>query len=452
MPALLVVAAVGLVTSPGPAAGADGTTDVTDGTGTFTLSVPASWTDVLPQPLEQADGSLTPGLTVAPDVGGYLDSTGEGADLLVVSGPSTPDIYTQEYLDAFVLAPDCVIASPATASSSPAQPRTIVGTWGCGGLTLTISWGATADDAYVVAASALTTDPAVGAAVVGSLQYRGSGGGPPTTLATETEGLTVSDPGDPATAVVLRRPRTVGARSNVVTETATSGSEVYVPDAGETESTQFNSTFRSSGTYEVTAEQPDGAYAVRFTPDTITGDYTSSDPATSFTGGFAPLVGFPMETWYGADGLPIGFIEAEGSTPTDEQSDWIRLIPLDGFSLPVTPVGVGATWTADVDIFVEPWFLARVPATYHLDAIEGDRFSVSMSLTVDAATLPGDEFTDSMSGTYSRTVWLAGSVSQPGIEMVLEETATLHGEFWYGSSDVTWNSRRTFNETLVPAG
>lgn len=437
------------VASLASTAGADGTTDVTDLTGTFTLSVPSAWTDVFSEPLAYDDGSLLPALSAAPDLTPYLKNRGDGVSLTVIR-PSNLDIYTQEYMDAFIIDPTCVIATPGAESSTPAMPRALVGTWTCGGgFTLTMAWGASADGAYDVNVSALTLDPAVGAAVVTSIRHNGAGGGPATTVPIETEGLTVTDSGDPATAVVLRRPRVVGARSNVVIESTSSGSEYYVPDPGPIEDTQFSSTFRATGVYEVTAEDPDGAYSVLFTPDAITAESTSSDPATSATTDFSSIVGFPMSTWYGSDGLSFGFGPPEGVTATDEQVDRMFAIPVDGYSLPLEPVGVGATWTANVELFAHPWFFATVPATYRLDAIDGDRFSVSMSVTADASGLPGSPFSESQSGTFSRTMWLAGSLTQPGIELVIEETATLHGQFWYGTSDITWTSRRTFTETAA---
>lgn len=455
-PQLLLASLAVATTSVGVGlvAGADDTVDVTDTTRSFTLSVPAGWTDVLPDPIEYDDGSLLPTLTVGPDVGSYLDGAAEGADVLVVPGPSSPDVYTQEYLDALVLKPGCVMTTPAAESSTPAMPRALIGTWQCDAFVLTIAWGATADDAYLVGVSAVTADAATGSAIVTSLRYAGSQGAPPTTLPVESDGLTITDDGDPATAVVLRRPRTVGARSTVATETVNSSAETltYV-DTGTVQSIEFSSTFRSAGAYEVIAEEPDGAYQVRFVPSTITGDFTTNDPAQeSFTGGFAPLVGFAMESWYGSDGLPIGFIAPDGVAPTPEQEQWTSLVPVDGFSLPVAPVGVGATWTADVTLNGVPWFFAEVPATYRLDSIDGDRFSVSMALTVDVATLPPDAFTETMSGTFTRNMWIAGSLSQPGVELVIEESASMHGEFVYGAaSDATWTSRRTFTEVPEPA-
>jgi hypothetical protein len=68
----------------GPAA--PGTVTVTDDTGTFSVTVPAGWSDALTDAVPSEAGELIPNLTVGPDLAAYHDGTGDGLLLLVFPG------------------------------------------------------------------------------------------------------------------------------------------------------------------------------------------------------------------------------------------------------------------------------------------------------------------------------------------------------------------------------
>jgi hypothetical protein len=423
---------------------------VTEDTGLFAVDLPPEWTDVNTMPSEYADGSLSPLLYASIDIGAYLEGAAEGMSMLTLVGPLDPGPLDPGFADA-LKSDDCTAAAAPVEEPLPALPRAVVGTFTCGDYGVFIAFGETADAAWAVGIVVrVIGDPARGRAIAGTLRYLatdGAGSVPATTLPVETEGLTMISAGDPATAVELRRRRPIGELSTLTIDSATQASETVTFDTGTTDEFGFTSRFQASGAVEVRQSNRDGSFEVVFTPATVTAEHQSVDPAEAVDiAGAQSLVGFPMSIYYGADGAPIGPIAADTTTGTDVQVDWMQAIPVDGYSLPVTPVGVGAEWTANVEIGLA-WVAATVPATYRLESVDGDRFVVTMSLTVDLGTIPPDALTSEMLGTFTRNVRIDGSLSSPLTTLTVEETADFSGVFTYGAaSHYRWSSTRTYNE------
>lgn len=422
----------------------------TDDTGQISIGVPSEWGDALTTAIPRPDGTLGPSLMIAPSIDTYLaELGGPGLMLLTTPSPDPAASLDPAWLEA-VVTPGCTVATPSAQASFPALPSAIVGTWTCGTSVETTAYGVTSDGVYGIAVAIRTgaDDVAAATSMLESLVYAGSDGAPATTAPVETTDLAITDPGDPATAAVLRGERVVGARSTVTREnTITSTAVDTIVDTGTVTTTDETTVFRSTGTNEVLTEEPDGSYTVVFTPTAISGDRQTTKPDESFTGGFAPLVGFPIEVTYGSNGSWVASLAAAGTVPTEEQDSWIQSLPFDGVSLPATPVGVGATWTAPGTVGVG-WLFGSFPAMYRLEAIDGDRFTVSMSLTVDLAAIEPDAFTTSMSGTFTRTATIVGSVSTPSpLSITLDESADIAGSFTYGmDSTLRWTSHRSYVE------
>ena len=415
------------------------TTVVGDDTGTFTLALPASWSEVLSDPAVDETGALYPRILAAPP-GGQADFGAPG--VILSSWPGAPAATPDPANLPRNVPEGCTEATPVGPAPLATLPNAIAGTWSCGDVTFMALQGNTADGNYLVALSLRVPTGDDPAAILASLTYAG-GGGPAALPPVETAGLTIEDAGDPALTVRLRVERIVDQASTLTHDVARVVTGGAANANLETELAQDRTdTIHLVGSTRTTDASLDGAYTVVVTPTELTN--TSETPDGTSRDEFASLVGVPIQRWFGPDGLHFGSDVADEATATDDQRALINGLPVDSISLPATPVGVGATWSAPATFTIGP-VTATAPAQYRLDALDGDRFTVTATMDVDLATIERDIYTESNTGRFTRTMTITGSVSNAAdltitraesaqLVNVERETGTVY------DLEMTWNS------------
>lgn len=388
-------------------AAADETVTVTDDTGTFSLALPAAWSEIWSDPQVDDDGTPFPRLHAAP-AGGMADFEAPG--IVLSSWYVTPTIAPDPANIGRGLPAGCTAVTPVGAAPLPPLPNAIAGTWTCGEVTLTSLQGNTVDGNYLVAITLRVAagDDAARTAILGSLTYAG-GAGPAALPPVETAGLVIEYAGDPSRTVRLRVERRVDEMATSTHDVSTAITGIATNDGLDAElSLDESGTVHVAGQSRTTAASLDGAHTVVVTPAELTDSSETRDGSTSDR--FAPLVGVPIERSFGPDGLVAGSVLLDDTVATDEQRALVGQLPVEAISLPATPVGVGATWTAPATFTVSP-VAATAPARYRLDTLDGDRFTVSVTMDVDLATVEPDAFTVSNRGRFTRTMTIEGSLS-----------------------------------------
>lgn len=253
--------------------------------------------------------------------------------------------------------------------------------------------------------------------------------------------VTVTDPGDPATAIDLSPVAVVGAKTNetanfFLTATASDGSRRV--DVSETATVTF--------TTEVVAAQPDGA----FTQNYAVAAATSSNPiGESYTSVqyFAPLQGLLLTTSYDAAWNPTPFAAAPGVAPSEEQAQALELLAAaEGPTSVIVPdaaVGVGATWTLTTGtgtsmVTVQNWRLSSIAGgMYTIDYDLTFTYDRDQHETEPTTVVSG---TRTGTGTYSGRVGHAVGDVWHKIEYVDD---LVYDEAGYTADyDVTWSYER----------
>ena len=379
---------------------------VADDTGTFSMTLPAAWSEVWTDPSTDEAGALYPRILAAP-AGGQADFEAPG--VVLNSWPGSPAVTPDPANLGRGVPEGCTEVTPVGPAPLTTLPNAIAGTWACGDVTFTSLQGNTADGTYLVALSLRVPTGDTPVTILESLTYAG-GTGPAALPPVETVGLTIENPGDPSRTVRLRVERSVDQVSTLthdVTRVVTGAAS----NAGlDTELSQDRSdTIHLVGSTRITEATPDGAYSVVVTPTELTSTGQTADGTT--TDEFAPLIGLPIVRWFGPDGQYISSDAVDETTVTDEQRAVLYGLPVDSISLPATAVGVGATWSAPATFTIGP-VTATAPAQYRLDALDGDRFTVSVTMDVDLATVERDIYTESNTGRFTRSVVITGSLTQ----------------------------------------
>lgn len=230
--------------------------------------------------------------------------------------------------------------------------------------------------------------------------------------------VAVTSAGDPAGAVLLRAPFTVGASGETTSAIWDRGTETYRLD-GQSSSSEWNIDFKRTGTDEVLAVRPDGGATVRWTQREASNVTSFSNPDHDRGESFdpSPLNGTSMLVEYGPGRASTAVYQDAAAPLTPEQVElatgdsWRMSIPM-----PAEPVGPGATWTWTEQAGIVALDF-DVLNTARLDAVDGDRYTISVTYSVDLPAAPNlqlDEGVTSISdGTYSGTGAVTGSLSNP---------------------------------------
>jgi hypothetical protein len=225
--------------------------------------------------------------------------------------------------------------------------------------------------------------------------------------------VTVLDAGDAATRVVLPGTPTEGMAGSVTKVTTTTGTIVATGKENQSATIDVVTTAVQSG--EIIEVRPDGGFVLRRLVDSwqivdntrgADGEDYADDPE------LRALMGVELHFEYSAQGAVVTGRPVSGTTLTAEQQAAFDELLADasGDRFPAEPVGVGASWTAELGEDDR-----TITATYTLTALEGDAFTVEVAMTGDAAQFFGElpEGFDEASGTISGTGVLHGRVGDP---------------------------------------
>lgn len=239
---------------------------------------------------------------------------------------------------------------------------------------------------------------------------------PTTAASTSSDGIVVTDAGDPTAPVTLLVPFVAGQQGTSENFVELSGT--ITASGTESWTTQWQSSEHYVGIDEVVSVDADGSTQVVYTTSLIEFSETYSNPEIA-GGDYDPtlLQGIPLLIGYGPDRLSTSVVVPPGTSVSSQQQALIDnlVYTMPGFGFPTTPVGVGATWTAPLVTSVNGVEVTGV-STYELLAVTGDRYELSSMSTLDLATAdPASYPTDisAVSGTITLTNSITGSLTQP---------------------------------------
>lgn len=264
--------------------------------------------------------------------------------------------------------------------------------------------------------------------------------GPTSTQPTAPQpAVTVTDAGDPATAVDLTPGATVGAKTN---DTVTTFLTAVASGGGQR--VDVSETTTLTYTTEVIAAAPDGGY----TQNWAVASATSSEPiseSVSDISEFAALTGVLLTSTYDANGFASPVTAAPGVVPTADQAAAIDAQNADGINevivVPDSPVGTGATWTVSRN---EAAGSIQSTQNYHLVSVADGRYSLEFDFTItytntqhptEPTTLVSG--TSTGSGTQTGVVATIGNVWQK-FEQVDDLVYTEPG--FQADYDITWST------------
>lgn len=241
---------------------------------------------------------------------------------------------------------------------------------------------------------------------------------PPVTAAPPTgpdsNGVTITNAGDPAARATLLVPFVVGQRGNSENFSTLSGT--LTASGAQSWTTSWQESAHDVGVDEVLAVNGDGSIQLRYTPSSIEYSESYSNPDISGSG-YDPTVleGIPLLISYGPDRASTSVAAAPGVSVSANQQAMIDELAytMPGAGLPTVPVGVGATWTAPLSFSLNGIDVTGT-TTYQLVAVDGDQYNVTSSVTIDLSTADPAGYPDditSASGTITLTNLITGSLS-----------------------------------------
>lgn len=251
--------------------------------------------------------------------------------------------------------------------------------------------------------------------------------------------ITVTDAGDPATAVDLTPVASVGAKTN---DTVTTFLTAVASGGGQR--VEVSETTTVIYTTEVVAAAPDGGY----TQNWAVASATSSEPiseSVSDISEYAALTGVLLTSTYDANGFASPVTAAPGVVPTADQTAAIESQNSGGIGevilVPDSPVGAGATWTVTRD---EAAGTVRSTQNYHLVSVTDGRYSLEFDYTITYtdSPLPSEPTTlvsgtSTGSGTQTGVIATMGNVWQK-FEQVDDLVYTEPG--FQADYDITWST------------
>lgn len=465
--AATVVSVVGSLLITAAPVDATELTTITDDTNTFSIGLPTTWQYIATDAGSFEDSGVFPMINAGPTIDHWAGNLG---GLMFLGRPTDGDAASgvAPEIAAALLPDNCTaVRTPSPESSIAALPTNLFGTWQCGGVMYSGLVGSTADGNYVVNAFFFADDPNLALEVLSTIRYLAAGdsttGGPvapPTTAPHPTADLEVTNPGDQSTTYSIRPSRESGLRSRISLRESKHWETVttYVGESTPFSDEDHTRNLELRASMETVATGPlDPSFHVVITPRTYDGTYIVTSPGSTSEATFGrQLVGQPFELHWGDGGTAIGPFPPDDSHFTDRQIDELLVLTFPDVSLPATPIGVGATWTAPVQ-HGDALAAGTHRATYRLDAVDGDRFTVSARLTLDLTDAIGVQ---SIDGSVTVTVTIVGKRSTPNwLTVTTDQTVTYHAvaatilgdqyEEWYEST-----TTRTYVERPAdqPAG
>lgn len=272
--------------------------------------------------------------------------------------------------------------------------------------------------------------------------------------------VTLVDPGDPASATVLRVPFTVGDVAAYENRWEDRGAETY-SFGGESSSSDRVFVLHTIGTDEVLDAAADGSSLVRVDQQAVEqrAEYSNPDHDPGEEVALTPLDDVTADIRYGPSRSAVAVYELPERPLTEEQAAYLAGAGITlGVVVPAEPIGVGGTWSwvAETTMFGITFGL---PMSGRLDAVDGERYSITVTFEADLAAADGvvlpPEITSITSGTVSGSRTVEVAVASPLDQHHVEEIAYsvvlgLADGMTYeatGASTATYTS-----STSIPAG
>ncbi|MDQ3543177.1 MAG: hypothetical protein M3431_04845, partial [Actinomycetota bacterium] len=234
--------------------------------------------------------------------------------------------------------------------------------------------------------------------------------------------ITVTDAGDPATAIELRVAPDVGDVATLMTRV---DSEMHTGDDVEDTMPPFTSSEEYSQTLEIVDVADDGAYSANSTLTTYTADSSLVGESSEF--GLGLIVDVPLVIKFDPERRIVGIEPQDDSVVSEDQLGSIDTLAASGNILavvvPESAVGVGAIWSANIPTSMDDEQLP-LEVTFELVTLEDGSYTIDVESHVDteamseSVTLPPE-----MEGF--ETVWDVTGTISGRIDETLESTTRL---------------------------